>query len=309
MSRRAYLAPLLAAAFFSAPALAQTAAPKPAAATTAGKPVGKPALWVVKDADTTIYLFGTFHLYNGRTNWFTGKVRDAFDRSNEVIFEIDPTAATANQPAFGALVQRYGMRPVDAPPLSKVAGVDLPALERERKGTGLSQQALDRMQPWLAALTFSLVTPQKMGLTGEQGAERVIARAAVSAKKRIGELETAEGQIRLLSGLSEPVQIQLLNSTLAESGRSRAMYDRMIAAWEAGDVNTLSKLLNESLDHYPALQKALITDRNARWAKAIETMLKKPGSVMVAVGSGHVSGAGSVQELLRKDGVTAVRLQ
>jgi len=38
-----------------------------------------PALWVVRDRDTTIYLFGTIHLLDGRT-WFNDEVNIAFDR-------------------------------------------------------------------------------------------------------------------------------------------------------------------------------------------------------------------------------------
>ena len=31
--------------------------------------VEQPALWVLSDADTTIYLFGTIHLLDERTDW------------------------------------------------------------------------------------------------------------------------------------------------------------------------------------------------------------------------------------------------
>ena len=61
----------------SAPAMAQ--APLPDA---------DPAMWVVKDADTTVYLFGTFHLLDGCIDWFNDEVREAFDRSNELVMEI-----------------------------------------------------------------------------------------------------------------------------------------------------------------------------------------------------------------------------
>ena len=84
---------LLAAAlaFAPAPALAQAAPrrppPAPAAAPrTAPLPDADPALWVVRDADTTIYLFGTFHLLDGRP-WFNDEVRTAFDASDELVME------------------------------------------------------------------------------------------------------------------------------------------------------------------------------------------------------------------------------
>ncbi|MEQ1689527.1 MAG: TraB/GumN family protein, partial [Sphingopyxis sp.] len=66
-----------AALFAAAPLCAQVAAPEPAsapAATPAATPVATvdadPALWVVRDADTTIYLFGTIHVLRPGLSWF-----------------------------------------------------------------------------------------------------------------------------------------------------------------------------------------------------------------------------------------------
>ena len=47
-----------------APALADARAPAITAA--------RPALWVARDADTTIYFFGTIHLLKPETRWFEG---------------------------------------------------------------------------------------------------------------------------------------------------------------------------------------------------------------------------------------------
>ena len=42
-----------------------------------------PAIWMVRDADTTVYIFGTFHALDGRTQWLNGEVKTAFESSNE----------------------------------------------------------------------------------------------------------------------------------------------------------------------------------------------------------------------------------
>ena len=59
---------LLAAALANAAPQAQ--APTP--------PQTSPAIFVVRDADTTVYIFGTFHVLDGNSEWFNSKVRDAF---------------------------------------------------------------------------------------------------------------------------------------------------------------------------------------------------------------------------------------
>ncbi|MGI9360936.1 MAG: TraB/GumN family protein, partial [Parasphingorhabdus sp.] len=47
-----------------------------------------PALWVVKDEDTTIYLFGTIHILKPGLSWFDEAVKDAFDESEELVVEM-----------------------------------------------------------------------------------------------------------------------------------------------------------------------------------------------------------------------------
>ena len=47
-------------------------------------------MWVVKDKDTTIYLFGTFHVGDGKVDWFNDEVKTAFDKSSEVYLELIP---------------------------------------------------------------------------------------------------------------------------------------------------------------------------------------------------------------------------
>src|SRR3954466_9878455 len=61
-----------------------TATPQPVAPPT---PNAGPAIFVIRDADTTVYLFGTFHALDGKSEWFNDQVKTAFDQSNELVLE------------------------------------------------------------------------------------------------------------------------------------------------------------------------------------------------------------------------------
>ena len=52
---------------------AALAAATPAVAES--RPEAAPAIFVVGDADTTVYLFGTFHALDGKSDWFNNRVR------------------------------------------------------------------------------------------------------------------------------------------------------------------------------------------------------------------------------------------
>src|SRR5919112_4798388 len=84
----------------SATAWAAGAAPAPAL------PDADPAMWVAKDQDTTIYLFGTFHVHDGKAEWFNDEVKQAFDRSDEVVVE----ALIPEDPSkLATLMSKYAM--------------------------------------------------------------------------------------------------------------------------------------------------------------------------------------------------------
>src|SRR3954453_217332 len=68
---------LVAAALAAAPPAGVAATPTP----------DQPAMFVVRDADTTIYIFGTFHALDGHSQWFGNRVRNAFEQSNELVLE------------------------------------------------------------------------------------------------------------------------------------------------------------------------------------------------------------------------------
>jgi uncharacterized protein YbaP (TraB family) len=58
----------------------------------------------------------------------------------------------------------------------------------------------------------------------------------------------------------------------------------------------------------PAAYRTLIADRNALYGGWIEQRLNQPGTVFVAVGSGHLSGKDSVQNWLSSKGIVAHRI-
>ena len=68
--------------------VATAAEPAPVAAAATALTDADPALWVVKDEDTTIYLFGTVHVLKPGLSWFDEAVKDAFDKSDEMMLEL-----------------------------------------------------------------------------------------------------------------------------------------------------------------------------------------------------------------------------
>lgn len=285
---------------FALPACAQPPIAKPPRMNDAD-----PALWVVKDRDTTVYLFGTIHVLKPGLTWFDEAVKTAFDRSDQVVLELVLPDAAAMQ----ALIAAKGVAPAGQVLTQRLPVKERPVFTKAVADLGLPAGALDRFQPWLAATQLSIQPLQKLGYDAANGPEEVITSAAKKENKPVIGLETAEQQIGYFSGLSDAAQLQFLTSTLDELPTVGATMGKMVDEWAHGQPDKLADELNDGLKDSPEVERVLLTDRNARWADWVKARLAKPGTVFVAVGAGHLAGPRSVQAMLAKRGIRAMRVK
>jgi uncharacterized protein YbaP (TraB family) len=262
-----------------------------------------PAIWALSDDDTTIYLFGSVHMMKPGVRWFDDEVKAAFDRSDELVLEI-----TEEDPAkIAAIVGRLAPNP--GAPTSTL----LPPKLRDRyyaalKTYNLPAAAMEGVKPWLVALNLSVAPLQKLGYRDDIGVEKTLTVAAKAAGKPVSGLETTEEQLRFFDSLPQPVQVAYLSTTVEDLPQIENEFARLMTNWAKGRPDALAKQLNESIKATPEMAQALLYDRNARWAKWIEARMEKPGTVFIAVGAGHLSGKGSVIDLLQRDRLTVRRI-
>ena len=281
----------------SLPACAQ---PAPTAATDAD-----PALWVVKDQDTTIYLFGTIHVLKPGLTWFDEAVKAAFDRSDTLVMElVQPDTATMRR-----LVAATGASPTGPPLSEQVPPGKRAAYAKALADLGMSAASLDRTKPWLAAVTLSMAPLQTLGFDTAHGPETVLTAEAARAGKTVTGLETAAQQFGYFNSLSAKAQMTFLTATLDELPKLAETMNAMVTDWSNGDPDTLAREMNDSLKDSPEVTKVILIDRNKRWAGWIAERMKTPGTVFVAVGAGHLAGAESVQAQLGAYRLKAARVR
>lgn len=254
-----------------------------------------PALWLVKDEDTTVYLFGTVHVLKPGMRWFDEGVRDAFDASDEVVLEI----ARPDPQAIAALTAQLGAR--GGPPFA-------PEVDAAAQKLGMARGEIDKMEPWLAALTLSRLAVVRAGYDSAEGVEAALSEAAGDLGKPVKALESVRGQLMLFDGLSGAAQSAMLDATVKELPGAGKRLERFVQAWGAGDAETVGAEMNRVAQASPELAEALIARRNARWAEWVAARMAQPGTVFVAVGAGHLAGKDSVQALLAEKGLKAERV-
>jgi len=266
--------------------------------------MAEPALWAIKDRDSTIYLFGTIHVLKPDTQWRSPAIDKALNDSGDLTLEVlgadDPAAM---QP----LILKYGVDPVT--PLSrKLSPDDLNRLRRLAQGAGVPPQTLDVMRPWLASISLAMLPVIQAGYDPRSGVEQVVQAQMKAAGKPAASLESLDQQVRFFADMPAKVEVEMLKSTLDEAEEGPAKIDKMVAAWASGDTTALeTAFVSEMKTDYADVYDVLITDRNVAWARQLKAKLDGKGISFVAVGAGHLVGPDSVQIQLAKLGIKAER--
>jgi uncharacterized protein YbaP (TraB family) len=290
------------------PAVAQSsgASASPAVLTEA-----TPAMWKIKGAHGTLYLFGSIHVMKKDVRWETAKVKDALGASDTLYLEIaglDDASLQAAQP------QILQMGTDSEHPLStKISKDDVALLDGAVKGMGLpGEQALESMQPWLVYLTISVLPAIQAGYDPSSGVDKTLDAEEKQAGKPVKGFETMTEQMHFVADMPLPLQAQMLHQALVDLPKSVSQTDEMVADWTRGDVEAIAKLDNDEMKvKYPDLYDRLLVKRNERFADALAGLLKDPatGTVFVTIGAGHLAGPDSVLKMLETRGYAAVRVE
>lgn len=287
-------------AFFGFAAVA-VAAPQAASA------AAKPALWEVSDPDTKIYLFGTIHLLPQNYAWKSGAIDKAITRSDTLY--VETLVDTKNPQALVAELTRLGFSPGLPPIASRIHPAKRPLLEAAIAKSRVPRRVYDSMETWAAAFTLLGVQFKEIGLQGQLGVEQTLREAFAAAGKPVGQLETNAQQLGFFDTLPQSAQRALLEGAIEPPQKMSGDFAQMLQSWVNGDVEAIAETFNRDLSGSPELMDALLKRRNANWSQWIARRLAAPGTVLVAVGAGHLAGQDSVQSILERGGYRIKRIQ
>lgn len=239
-----------------------------------------PAIFVVRDADTTVYIFGTFHALDGKSEWFNDQVKEAFEKSDELVLETLVPEQPASLPATQPLPQ-------------------------------LRRLSLTPSASFLASTRMAINAGRSQGMQVNNGADMVLRRAAESEGKEVEGLETLDSQLAMFTKMPPaPVAAAASpnsNTAPAMNSLTKSMAE-MQSAWKRGDQSVFVRVLGQLEQASPTTYRMMFVERNARWADWIRARLRTPGTVFVAVGAGHLAGKDSVLAQLGERGIYSTRL-
>jgi len=263
----------------------------------------EPAMWVIRDKDSTIYLIGTLHLLRHEMEWNAAKVEKTVAESTELWLE----AAEIDEGSMAPIVAQYGMD------REKTLSSKLNAKQKEKLAKvaatySVPLASLEPMQPWLAGVMFSILPLQKAGYDPKRGVDRLLKAQADKEGDKVRGFETAQEQIRFFAELPQAEQIAFLEESLGDAEKGLAQLEKLAKAWIDGDSETLGNILvNELKTKAPVLYEKFLVQRNIAWSKKIVEILTGSGVQQIAVGAGHLAGPDSLQVQLQKRGIKVDR--
>ena len=268
-----------------------------AACSLAASAQARPPMWIVRDRDSEMVLFGSVHILPRTLDWAPPALTKALAAADDLWFEL-PIDATSEADT-GQLALKAGVLPPDQSLFKLLPPKDAEQMTRVAAAYNVSPALLDRLQPWLAEISLAGAAYRKADADAASGVERTIS-AMATAKAQRHAFETPAEQITMLSAGTMDEQIASLRETMQEMEDKPDEFQVLVKAWVDGDIATLD---HEALDPVrkasAGLYQRLVSDRNARWAKVLDARLKGHGRTVVVVGVGHLLGPDGVPARLR----------
>jgi uncharacterized protein YbaP (TraB family) len=272
---------------------AQQAAPAPAAGAK------KAMFWKASSAGNVVYLLGSIHLGSKDMYPLPTEIEEAFERSAALLVEIDLNHLDMQK--MQAMVLQTGMYAGDDSLWDHVSKETRRRLEEFCDQYGFPAAAIAKMKPWAVSAMMSTIPLMKNGMEIGLGIDKYFLDKADQSKKRVVEIESVEGQMKMVSGITA----EMLEKSLASPANQdpQEFAKRIEETWITGDTGQMEKIVREGMssgsDEFDA---RMLRDRNLHMADVAEQFLRGKEPVFVVVGAGHMVGADGVVKLLQKRG-------
>lgn len=259
-----------------------------------GKPSieARPAMWRVSDGDTTIYLLGSIHLLPPNIDWRTPLIDRVIATSDTLVLESSPEESVD----FRAMAQGTNLKPAG----ERVSPGKRLLLDAMIARSGIARETLDGYKDWALATTLATGDATAGGATTRDGVEAKLWRAFKSAGKTRLVFYRVKEQLDQLNALPEIDQRKMLENALL----GKENYGETLRAWTSGDIASIEKTAECT-----PLEGKLVGQPNNHWTQWISARMKQPGTVLVAVGLGHMAGPYALPKMLAARGLKVERIE
>ncbi|QFT77849.1 TraB/GumN family protein [Erythrobacter sp. THAF29] len=276
-----------------------------------------PAMWKIADEDTTIYLFGTYHVLPEGFRWRTPLFDKVMAEVDEVVFEsrddeeVEPGDLSVDQLRLMLLLREYRS---DTPISERLSEQNREKFLRLLDAADIPAARVEHGPPLMAMLAIVMAMIEAEGSQRELGVETIIEAEFKESGRPISAIEDFIQVLENMFNIDEVTMIDALEQGLTEWDGCE-LFDPADVDWSNEHSWAQGKLDAADLEEMfedpfgKALYEVLLTDRNRAWTDWVVKRLEQPGNLLLAVGAGHMEGPDSLVTMLEQRGVTSNRIQ
>jgi uncharacterized protein YbaP (TraB family) len=283
-----------------------------------------PAMWKLADDDTTIYIFGTYHVLPQGFRWRTPLLDTVIAETDEVVFESrdddeEDKAGVKNRKKsvsdeemqFMTLMLQYRS---DQPLSQRISERNRAKLVRLLDLTGIPLAQVEYAPPMMTMFAIAVASSEAEGSMRELGVETVIEAEFKKSRRPISAIEDPIAVMRNLFAIDEANMIAMIDEGLDEwdgcdfANPAEADWSSE-HQWAQGKLDgaELAEMMEDPF--YKAFYQVLLVDRNRAWTDWLSKRMEQPGNLLLAVGAGHMEGPDSVILMLEQRGFKIERIQ
>lgn len=247
------------------------------------------------------YYLGTMHILCADDAKISEQLQLVLNQVSAIYFELDLDDMAQMFGAMKAMVMKNGktlpelLSPEDYQKVVKFFD-------------GKSPLPFKMLESYKPLLLSSMVAEDLMSCETTQGMEMLLMEAANKKKLPINGLETMAYQVGLFDSIPYEEQAKALIQSIDSISQQQVELERLLAAYRSQDLGAIEKLTMEEESGIGGNLDLLLYGRNKNWVEQFQDIAQK-GSVLFAVGAGHLPGEQGVLELLKKKGYTLRPLQ
>ncbi len=268
----------------------------------------KSFLWEVPSDTGTVYILGSIHAASPELYPLADSIENAFDQSPNLAVEFDVNSMSDSQ--MLDILMNKARYPSGENLYSNIPNDLYEKADEVLEDLGADIMLFNAFEPWVVAMEIEAIQLLNYGYTSENGIDMYFLNQARTEGKNIYELESADFQIDLVDGLSEDLQIFMLES-IVEDPATKKDYEQLFESWKAGDTAKMEQIVFEEDDEDPRtdlLNEKLLDERNFGMAEKIEGFLEDDENYFVVVGAAHLVGENGIINLLESRGYTVSQL-
>lgn len=264
------------------------------------------SVWKVTYQNQHLYLGGTVHLLAKSDYPLPTQFDTAYKHSTKLVLEAD--TSSMQEPSAQQAMMQQAMYPSGETIQSKLTPETYQALKQHCLSRNLDINHLGKFKPGLLSVILTMTELNKLNITS-LGVDDHFDKKAKAQKRPMGYLENLNDQLSLIANMGKGQEDAFIQYTLEETSQLERMFNELKSTWRLGDMKQLNDIaIVPFQQHFPALYKALLVDRNNNWLPHIKHMLETKEVEFILVGALHMAGEDGLIQQLKKSGYQVERL-